>query len=138
LGLQPTTPKTGGIQMVKRRKNNTKKKRNGKGFKENRAKARKIDASTVYVDSLGINQANAFLKITSSLRERVWQLCEIEYYRIRTSIDTTVETIFGNQQGGRKGHIPNTVVKRQFLRPNSKPTMPTFKLSCRPITSGVI
>jgi hypothetical protein len=161
--------------MVKRRKNNTKKKRNGKGFKENGAKARKINASTEfetcteqlspfggllplikfldlvrfeeifdstylaprrdpklghhlmvvgilmllfigfnrlwhftyirldamlcgffrltklpvattfwrYVDSLGINQANAFLNILSTLRERVWQLCDIEYYRIR-------------------------------------------------------
>ena len=52
-----------------------------------------------YVGSLGINQANAFLNIMSTLRERVWQLCEIEYYRIRISIDTTVETIFGNQIG---------------------------------------
>jgi hypothetical protein len=194
--------------MVKRRKNNTKKKRNGKGFKENGAKARKINASTEfetcteqlspfggllplikfldlvrfeeifdstylaprrdpklghhlmvvgilmllfigfnrlwhftyirldamlcgffrltklpvattfwrYVDSLGINQANAFLNILSALRERVWQLCEIEYYRIRISIDTTVETIFGNQQGGRKGH--NTKYRgKKALRP---------------------
>jgi hypothetical protein len=182
--------------MVKRRKNNTKKKRNGKGFIENVTQARKINASTVYetcteqlspfggllalvkfldlarfkeifdstyltprrqpklghhlmvvgilmllfigfnrlwhftyirldamlcgffrltklpaastfwryVDSLGINQADSFLKIISTLRERVWQLCDISYYRIRISIDTTVETIFGNQQGGRKGH----------------------------------
>ena len=182
--------------MVKRRKKNTKKKRNGKGFKENGAKARKINASTVYetcteqlspfggllplikffdlvgfkaifnstyrkpvrdaklgdhlmvvgilmllfigfnrlwhftyvrldamlcgffqltklpvastfwryVDSLGINQANSFLKMMRILRERVWQLCGIEYYKIRISIDTTVETLFGNQQGGRKGH----------------------------------
>ena len=182
--------------MVKRRKNNTKKKRNGNGFNENGAEARKINASTEfetcteqlspfggllalikfldlvrfkeifdstylaprrdpklghhlmvvgilmllfigfnriwhfsyirldamlcgffrltklpvastfwrYVDSLGINQANAFLKIMSTLREWVLQLCDIEYYRIRISIDTTVETIFGNQQGGRKGH----------------------------------
>jgi hypothetical protein len=57
-----------------------------------------------YVDSSGINQANAFLNILSAVRERVWQLCDIEYYRIRICIDTTVETIFGNQQGGRKGH----------------------------------
>jgi len=182
--------------MVKRRKNNTKKKRNGKGFRENVTQARKINASTVYetcteqlspfggllalvkfldlarfkeifdstyltprrepklghhlmvvgilmllfigfnrlwhftyirldamlcgffrltklpaastfwryVDSLGLNQAHSFLKIISTLRERVWQLCDISYYRIRISIDTTVETIFGNQQGGRKGH----------------------------------
>jgi hypothetical protein len=34
--------------MVKRLKKNIKKKRNGKGFKENSTDARKIDASTVY------------------------------------------------------------------------------------------
>ena len=194
--------------MVKRRKKGNKKRRNGKGFKANDAKARKIDASTAYetcteqlspfggllplikfldlvrfkqifdstylaprrepklghhlmvvgilmllfigfnrlwhftyirldamlcgffrltklpvastfwryVDSLGINQANSFLNIISALRERVWQLCDIEYYRIRISIDTTVETIFGNQQGGRKGH--NTKYRgKKALRP---------------------
>ena len=182
--------------MVKRQKKNTKKKRNGKGFKKNGVKARKINASTAYetcreqlspfggllalikffdlvgfrdifdsiylrprrdpklghyfmvvgilmllfigfnrlwhftyvrldamlcaffrltrlpvastfwryVDSLGINQGNSFLKIMSILRERVWQLCGIDYLRIRINIDTTVETLFGNQQGGRKGH----------------------------------
>jgi hypothetical protein len=57
-----------------------------------------------YMDSLGINQANSFLNIMSILRERVWQLCDINYFRIRVNIDTTVETLFGNQQGGRKGH----------------------------------
>ena len=34
--------------MVKRRKNNTKKKRNGKGVNENGAEARKINASTEF------------------------------------------------------------------------------------------
>jgi len=34
--------------MVKRRKKNTRKKRASKGFKANRAKARKINASTPY------------------------------------------------------------------------------------------
>jgi hypothetical protein len=34
--------------MVKQRKKNTKKKRNGKDFKENGAEARKINASTVF------------------------------------------------------------------------------------------
>ena len=192
--------------MVKRRKKDTKKKRNGKGFKENGAKARKINASTLYetcteqlspfggllplikffdlvgfkeifdssyrkpvrdpklghhlmvvgilmllfigfnrlwhftyvrldamlcgffqlpklpvastfwryVDSLGINQANSFLKMMRILRERVWQLCGIEYYKIRISIDTTVETLFGNQQGGRKGHNTKNRGKKAF------------------------
>jgi hypothetical protein len=34
--------------MVKQRKKNTKKKRNGKGFKVNGTQARKINASTVF------------------------------------------------------------------------------------------
>ncbi len=34
--------------MVKRRKNNTSKKRYSKGFSKNRIKARKINASTAY------------------------------------------------------------------------------------------
>lgn len=57
-----------------------------------------------YMDSLGINQANSFLKIISVLRERVWQLCGLKYQKIHLSTDTTVETLYGNQQGGRKGH----------------------------------
>jgi hypothetical protein len=182
--------------MVRQRKKNSRKKRNGKGFHKNRAKARKINASTAYetcteqlspfggllalvkffdlvhfkeifnlayqkpcrepklgdhlmmvgilmllfigfnriwhfayirldamlcgffrvtrlpaattfwryVDSLGINQAESLLKVMSILRERIWPLCGIRLYQIRVNIDTTVETVYGNQQGARKGH----------------------------------
>jgi len=44
------------------------------------------------------------LKINGILRERVWQLCGLQYYRVRVNIDTTVKTVYGNQQGARKGH----------------------------------
>ena len=57
-----------------------------------------------YLDSLGINQAQSLLKLMSILRERVWQQLGINHSRICIDIDTTVETIYGNQQGGRKGH----------------------------------
>ena len=57
-----------------------------------------------YVDSLGINQANSSLKIMSVMRERVWQLCGLELQKVHLSTDTTVETLYGKQQGGRKGH----------------------------------
>jgi hypothetical protein len=57
-----------------------------------------------YVDSLGINQAHSLLKIMAILRERVWQLCNLTCETIHLSTDTTVETLYGNQQGGRKGH----------------------------------
>jgi hypothetical protein len=57
-----------------------------------------------YLDSMGINQAQSLLKLMSVLRERVWQQLDLSYSRICIDIDTTVETLYGNQQGGRKGH----------------------------------
>ena len=59
-----------------------------------------------YVDSLGINQANALLRIIYMLRERLWQQCGLCYERIHVSADTTVETVYGSQQGIRKGYNP--------------------------------
>jgi len=67
-----------------------------------------------YVDSLGINQANSFLKIKRILRERVWQQCGLIYQKIHLSIDTTVETLYGNQQGGRKGYNPKNRGKKSY------------------------
>ena len=57
-----------------------------------------------YVDSMGVNQAQSLLKIMAVLRERVWKQLDLNYYRINVDIDTTVETLYGEQQGGRKGH----------------------------------
>jgi len=69
-----------------------------------------------YMNSLGINQAKSLLNVMSILRERVWQLCEFEFYQIRINIDTTVKTVYGNQQGARKGH--NTQHRgKEGLRP---------------------
>ncbi len=69
-----------------------------------------------YVDSLGINQAKSLVKVMSILRERVWQLCGFTFYRVRVDIDTTVKTVYGHQQGARKGHNPKHRGK-QGLRP---------------------
>ena len=57
-----------------------------------------------YVDSQGINQAKSVLKVADMLRERVWQLCGLQYPRVQINIDTTVKTVFGSQQSARKGH----------------------------------
>jgi hypothetical protein len=67
-----------------------------------------------YVDNLGINQANSLLKVISILRERAWQLCDLQYAQIRINIDTTVKTIYGHQQGARKGHNPKQPGKEGF------------------------
>lgn len=57
-----------------------------------------------YINSLGINQAKSILIIMGVLRERVWSQNNIMYRKIHVDIDTTVETLFGKQEGGRKGH----------------------------------
>ena len=57
-----------------------------------------------YVDSLGINQSQSVLRVMGVVRERVWQLGGISHRRIHVDVDTTVETLYGEQQGGRKGH----------------------------------
>jgi hypothetical protein len=57
-----------------------------------------------YADSLGINQAKSILNVMSILRERVWQLCGFQFFQVRLNIDTTVKTVYGHQQGARKGH----------------------------------
>lgn len=67
-----------------------------------------------YVDSLGINQGQSLLMVMSALRERVWHLCGKGYESIHIDMDTTVETIYGNQQGGRKGHNTQHRGKKGF------------------------
>lgn len=57
-----------------------------------------------YVNSMGINQGVSLLLVMNTLRERAWKLLGINYFRINVDIDTTVETLYGHQQGGRKGH----------------------------------
>lgn len=67
-----------------------------------------------YVDSMGINQGKSLLKVISALRERVWHLCDINHKKIHINLDTTVETIYGKQQGGRKGHNTKNRGKKGF------------------------
>ena len=67
-----------------------------------------------YVDSLGINQANSLVNLMSGLRQRIWQLCDLRFHRLHINLDTTVETLYGNQQGGRKGHNPSHRGKKGY------------------------
>jgi hypothetical protein len=67
-----------------------------------------------YLDSMGINQGTSLLKIMARLRERVWQVCGFGYTKVRISIDTTVETVYGDQQGARKGHNPSHRGKKGY------------------------
>ena len=67
-----------------------------------------------YMDSLGINQAHSILRVSRVLRERAWHLCQLRYQMIHVSIDTTAETIYGDQQGGRVGYNPRDRGKKAY------------------------
>lgn len=67
-----------------------------------------------YVDSLGINQAHSILRVSRVLRERAWHLCRLRYRLIHVSIDTTAETIYGDQQGARVGYNPRDRGKKAY------------------------
>ena len=58
------------------------------------------------LNSYGINQDRALLKINAVVRERAWRSLEYGplYYHIHIDIDTTVKTIYGYKEGARKGH----------------------------------
>jgi hypothetical protein len=69
-----------------------------------------------YMKSIGINQANALLRIIAALRERAWHALGYDLKSIYIDIDTTVETIYGETEGARKGH--NTKARgKKGLRP---------------------
>lgn len=57
-----------------------------------------------YLNSLGLNQSKALLSLSTHIRRRVWDLCDYHPRKITINIDTTVATVYGNTQGGRKGH----------------------------------
>ena len=98
--------------MVKSNKSKKRQNRKRKGSAKTPARAKKIDASTAYdtcSEQLspfgGVLPLVKFLvRLMAVMRQHAWKLCDLNYFRVCVDIDTTVETLFGNHQGGRKGH----------------------------------
>jgi hypothetical protein len=67
-----------------------------------------------YLDSMGINQATSLVNLIAGLRRRMWEVCGLAYTKVHISIDTTVETVYGDQQGARKGHNPRQRGKKGY------------------------
>lgn len=67
----------------------------------------KLPAVTTFwrwLKSCGLNQANSLVKLMAQVRERVWWQVGYAFPTIHVDIDTTVETVYGNIEGARKGH----------------------------------
>jgi len=73
-----------------------------------------------YLDSMGINQGLSLLRVIRVLRERVWQVFGINDSRVKVNFDTTVETVYGDQQGARSSAEAKTGDARfQGIRDNT-------------------
>lgn len=57
-----------------------------------------------YLKSLGINQSGSLLRLGAAVRQKVWDLCDLNYPEVSIHIDTTVSTVYGQIEGSRKGH----------------------------------
>ena len=70
-----------------------------------------------YVDSLGINQANALLRIIYMLRERLWQQCGLCYERIHVTVRIPLlRPSTEANRGSVRGTTPGTEEKRDTAR----------------------
>jgi hypothetical protein len=52
----------------------------------------------------GLNQANSLVKLMAVVRERIWWQVGYAFKVVHIDIDTTVETVYGDIEGARKGH----------------------------------
>ena len=57
-----------------------------------------------WLRSCGINQANSLLKLMAKVRERVWSQVGYHFTKVHINADTTVETVYGDIEGARRGH----------------------------------
>ena len=67
-----------------------------------------------FLASLHLSVANQLLHLQQVLRQRVWQAAHVDLKTITLDTDTTVNTLFGDQMGGRKGYNPKNKGKKSY------------------------
>jgi Transposase DDE domain group 1 len=67
-----------------------------------------------FVASLHLSVAGQLLRVQKVLRQRVWQAAHVDLKTITLDTDTTVNTLFGHQMGGRKGYNPKNKGKKSY------------------------
>ena len=69
-----------------------------------------------FLASLHLSVARQLLRVQQVLRQRVWQAAHVDLKTITLDTDTTVNTLFGHQMGGRKGITRRTKARRATSR----------------------
>jgi len=67
-----------------------------------------------FLASLHLSVASQLLRVQQVLRQRVWQAAHVDLKTITLDTDTTVNTLFGHQMGGRKGYNPKNRGKKSY------------------------
>jgi len=67
-----------------------------------------------FLASLHLSVARQLLRVQQVLRQRVWQAAHVDLKTITLDTDTTVNTLFGHQMGGRKGYNPKNKGKKSY------------------------
>lgn len=67
-----------------------------------------------FLASLHLSVAGQLLRVQKVLRQRVWQAAHVDLNTITLDTDTTVNTLFGHQMGGRKGYNPKNKGKKSY------------------------
>src|SRR5665811_354618 len=66
------------------------------------------------VNALHLNVAPQILTIMRTMRERVWAAANVKLTVATIDTDTTVQTLYGQQMGGRKSYNPKNKGKRSY------------------------
>ncbi|MBL8293998.1 MAG: IS1380 family transposase [Bryobacterales bacterium] len=67
-----------------------------------------------FLAALHLSMAGRLLRVQQILRQRVWQTAHVDLKTIPLDTDTTVNTLFGHQMGGRKGYNPKNKGKKSY------------------------
>ena len=74
-----------------------------------------------FLASLHLVVAGQLLKVTESMRQRVWEAAHVKLTEVTLDTDTTVQTVYGrHKMGARKGYNPQHRGKRSFQRMSSE------------------
>lgn len=67
-----------------------------------------------FLASLHLSVTSQLVRVQQVLRQRVWQAAHVDLKTITLDTDTTVNTLFGHQMGGRKGYNPKNKGKKSY------------------------
>src|ERR1017187_4443438 len=67
-----------------------------------------------FVNGLHRQVARQILTLTRTLRARVWEAANVKLEVVTLDTDTTVQTLYGQQMGGRKSYNPKNKGRRSY------------------------